>query len=103
MPVSITLFGAQDCEDTARTRADLQARSVPFHEVNIANDPTAEHFVIFINPRLPQYPHAGDRDRQAQNHSDRTPSHRPRLGTVSAARIGINPLHSHLSPKGGSP
>ncbi|WP_054522598.1 glutaredoxin family protein [Thermanaerothrix daxensis] len=49
MPVSITLFGAQDCEDTARTRADLQARSVPFHEVNIANDPTAEHFVIFIN------------------------------------------------------
>lgn len=49
MPVSIILFGAEDCEDTARTRSNLQARGVSFQEIDIASDAAAEHFVIFIN------------------------------------------------------
>jgi len=49
MAWSITLYGATDCDDTERTRHHLNARGVPFHEVNIDDDRTAEQFVIFIN------------------------------------------------------
>lgn len=49
MPLPIILYGATDCDDTERTRAFLQARGVPFREVNIDHDAEAERFVIFIN------------------------------------------------------
>jgi mycoredoxin len=49
MPLPLTIFGATDCDDTARTRARLQALGISFKEVNIDHDPEAERFVLFIN------------------------------------------------------
>ncbi|GAB4462040.1 MAG: hypothetical protein OHK0041_25690 [Anaerolineales bacterium] len=49
MPLPIVMYGATDCDDTQRTREHLQARGVPFREVNIDHDTEAERFVIFIN------------------------------------------------------
>jgi len=49
MPLSLTLYGATDCDDTERTRSHLRALGIPFHEVNIDHDPAAEQFVTFIN------------------------------------------------------
>ncbi len=49
MTVPITVYGASDCDDTARTHAALQARGIPYHAVNIDNDPAAETFVQLIN------------------------------------------------------
>jgi len=51
MPVSLslTIYGATDCDDTERTRDYLRARNVPFHEINIDHDPAADQFVVFIN------------------------------------------------------
>jgi len=46
---AITMYGAVDCDDTARTRAYLQSHQVLFSEISIDNDPAAEQFVIFIN------------------------------------------------------
>lgn len=49
MPLSLTLYGATDCDDTERTRRYLHELGIPFREVNIDHDPAAERFVIFIN------------------------------------------------------
>lgn len=49
MTVSITLYGATDCDDTERTRHRLNALRLPHREVNIDADADAERFVIFIN------------------------------------------------------
>ncbi len=45
----LTLYGATDCDDTQRTRHQLQQRGVAFEEINIDQDAPAERFVIFIN------------------------------------------------------
>ena len=49
MTVSLTVYGATDCEDTARTRGLLKQLGIAFIEVNIDDDKSAEDFVIFIN------------------------------------------------------
>jgi len=49
MVLPLTLYGSTDCDDTERTRHHLQARGVPFTEINIDHDPAAEQFVVFIN------------------------------------------------------
>lgn len=49
MSLSLTLYGATDCDDTERTRLWLEEHSMPFREVNIDHDAEAERFVIFIN------------------------------------------------------
>ncbi len=49
IPLSLTLYGATDCDDTQRTRQRLHELGLPFHEVNIDQDEEAEHFVRFIN------------------------------------------------------
>lgn len=49
MSPTIIMYGAADCDDTERTREYLQARGIPFREVNIDRDPEAERFVMFIN------------------------------------------------------
>ncbi|MDI6694320.1 MAG: glutaredoxin family protein [Anaerolineales bacterium] len=49
MPLSITVYGATDCDDTQRTRNRLRLLNVPFREVNIDHDKEAERFVVFIN------------------------------------------------------
>lgn len=45
----IVMYGAVDCDDTARTRAYLQMQQIPFEEISIDTNPDAERFVIFIN------------------------------------------------------
>lgn len=45
----IVMYGAQDCDDTAHTRAYLQTQQIPFEEVSIDDDPAAEQFVIVVN------------------------------------------------------
>jgi thioredoxin reductase (NADPH) len=47
--LSITMYGATYCEDTARVRQYLTDRGISFDEVNIDLSPDAEKFVIFIN------------------------------------------------------
>ncbi len=49
MSLSLTLYGATDCDDTERARTYLRTRGIPFHEINIDHNPEAERFVIFIN------------------------------------------------------
>ncbi|MCC7448146.1 MAG: glutaredoxin family protein [Anaerolineae bacterium] len=49
MSLSLTIYGATDCDDTERTRNYLRACNVLFHEVNIDHDPAADQFVMFIN------------------------------------------------------
>lgn len=53
MAEPITMFGAQDCDDTERTRAWLVAHQIPFREITIDTNPDAAAFVITAN--------AGDR------------------------------------------
>ncbi len=48
-PLPITLYGANDCDDTERTRHHLLQMGIPFHEINIDADPSGEQFVMFIN------------------------------------------------------
>jgi mycoredoxin len=47
--IPIIMYGATDCEDTARSRDYLTARGLPFREVNIDHDPDGERFVIVAN------------------------------------------------------
>jgi len=49
MILPILLFGATDCDDTARVRQCLRRLGVPFREINIDHNPEAEQFVLFIN------------------------------------------------------
>lgn len=49
MNLPILLYGATDCDDTARVRHCLRQLGVPFREINIDRDPAAEQFVLFIN------------------------------------------------------
>lgn len=49
MTLPITLYGSTDCDDTERTRHHLLRLGIPFTEVNIDHDPSAEQFVIVIN------------------------------------------------------
>ena len=49
MSLPITMYGAGDCDDTAALRQYFQQEGVPFREINIDNDATAEQFVVFIN------------------------------------------------------
>lgn len=49
MPFVLTLYGADDCEDTAQTRSALQERQIRFVDHSIDDDPVAEQFVTFIN------------------------------------------------------
>lgn len=49
MALSITIYGATHCEDTAATKAHLEERNIPFRYVNIDHDVEAEGFVVFIN------------------------------------------------------
>lgn len=45
----IVMYGAADCDDTARTRAHLHAHAIAFEYINIDEHADAEQFVIFIN------------------------------------------------------
>jgi mycoredoxin len=45
----ITMYGATECEDTARVREHLQTLGYPFNEVNIDLAKDGENFVIFVN------------------------------------------------------
>ncbi|MCL4257319.1 MAG: glutaredoxin [Anaerolineales bacterium] len=45
----IVMYGAADCDDTARTRAYLHAQAIAFEYINIDEHADAEQFVIFIN------------------------------------------------------
>ena len=49
MPLPLTMYGATYCEDTQHVRELLTAWQIPFSEVNIDHDISAEQFVIFIN------------------------------------------------------
>ena len=48
-PLPLTLYGADDCDDTEHTRDRLRAGRIPFREISIDHDPAAEQFVRFIN------------------------------------------------------
>ena len=45
----ITLFGADDCYDTQRTRQQLIQLGIPFNEIRIDDDPIATSFVTVVN------------------------------------------------------
>ena len=45
----IIMYGATHCEDTQRTRAQLQALGRVFEDINIDHDLMAEQFVIYVN------------------------------------------------------
>ena len=49
MPEPIALYGATDCDDTARVRARLVAFAIPFSETNIDDNPDAACFVRVVN------------------------------------------------------
>ena len=49
MALPITLYGAQGCHDTDRSRDYLNAQAIPFTEVDIGEDAEAARFVTFIN------------------------------------------------------
>jgi mycoredoxin len=49
MSLPLTLYGAADCDDTARTRQRLQELGIPYQEINIDENGEAEQFVLFIN------------------------------------------------------
>lgn len=49
MAEPVTVYGAQDCDDTERTRIHLQRLGIPFHEVNIDQEHDAERCVLVIN------------------------------------------------------
>ncbi|MGN6699778.1 MAG: glutaredoxin family protein [Thermomicrobiales bacterium] len=49
MPEPIALYGATDCDDTARVRARLVAFAIPFSETNIDHDADAACFVRVVN------------------------------------------------------
>lgn len=49
MAEPITVYGAIGCEDTARARAYLKGRGIPFRDVTIDHDKAAYDFVVFIN------------------------------------------------------
>jgi len=48
-PLSLTLFGGDDCDDTERVVGCLRQWAIPHRLVIIEDDPAAEHFVVFIN------------------------------------------------------
>jgi len=48
-PLSLTLYGGIDCDDTEHVVGLLTALGIPFRPVIIENDRDAERFVIFIN------------------------------------------------------
>ncbi len=45
----ITVYGATNCDDTARTRALLDRVGVGYRYVNIDHDTEAERFVLYVN------------------------------------------------------
>jgi mycoredoxin len=49
LPLPLTIYGGDDCDDTEHVVGRLRAWSVPFREVILERDPEAERFVIFIN------------------------------------------------------
>lgn len=49
LPLPITLYGGDDCDDTERVVGRLRQWGVPFREVILEQDADAERFVIFIN------------------------------------------------------
>lgn len=48
-PLTLTVYGAGDCDDTERVHLWLAAQAIAFHAVDIDQAPAAEQFVIFIN------------------------------------------------------
>ena len=48
-PLSLTVYGSDDCDDTERVIGRLRQWGVPFREVMLERDPDAERFVVFIN------------------------------------------------------
>jgi mycoredoxin len=49
MPMPLIMYGKTYCDDSDHTRNSLQTLQIPFEEVNIDHDPSANQFVIFIN------------------------------------------------------
>ncbi len=47
--LAITVYGATNCDDTARTRALLDRLGIDYRYVNIDHDAEAERFVVFVN------------------------------------------------------
>jgi len=45
----IVLYSATICDDSDRTRLQLQQLGVAFEEVNIDHNQAAEQFVVFVN------------------------------------------------------
>lgn len=43
------VYGRTGCEDTVRAREFLDYRGVPYHYININEDPEGERFVILSN------------------------------------------------------
>ncbi len=56
MALPIALFGAEDCEDTARTVGVLRALGVPFQAIDIDRDAAAEQFVLAVNAGMRSTP-----------------------------------------------
>lgn len=49
MALPITLYGAQGCHDTDRSRDYLTEQGIPFTEVDVDESEEAARFVTFIN------------------------------------------------------
>jgi mycoredoxin len=49
MPIPLTVYGGDDCDDTEHVVGRLREWGVPYREVILEHDPDAERFVIFIN------------------------------------------------------
>ena len=49
MTIPIIIYGKTGCNDTERSRMHMQARGIPFTEINIDHDPPADQFVSFYN------------------------------------------------------
>ena len=49
MDGKITIYGADWCEDTQRTRELLDELAVPYHYVDIENNPEAEDLITEAN------------------------------------------------------
>lgn len=93
MPLPIVLYGAEDCDDTLRTRDYLQRLKVPFQEISIDQDSEAERFVIFINGGFRSTPTLvlGERKRKVVLTE---PSARELVKTLK--ELGYLPASKHL-------
>jgi mycoredoxin len=49
LPLPLTVYGGDDCDDTEHVTGRLREWGVPFREVILERDPEAERFVVFIN------------------------------------------------------